>query len=410
MTHWPGLTALRYAKSRSGDGLVSSMTAISVTGLVLGVAVLVIVLSIMNGFERELRQRVLSVLAHGVLSADQPFESWRDVAKQIELHPEVIGTAPIEEVNALVVANSVVAGIQLAGILPASELAVSKIPDYLIDGAFDSLEGGQFRMLIGVDLAQRLGVVVGDRVTLVLPDAQMTLAGPQPRMRRFEVGGIFQIGSDADKQQLYIHMDDALKLGRKSGVSSIRISVNDLFNAPRIMREIASSLPRRDWYGTSWLRRHGNLYDAIQTQKTTLFLLLLMLVAVAAFNIVSNLILIVNDKRADIAILRTMGASGREILQIFMYQGVLIGAGGILLGLSIGCVIANYVTPLYQLIDHSLGLGLMDEYFIHYLPSEILSSDLLLIGFVSLGICFLATLYPAFIAGRTLPAEALRYE
>ncbi|MGK0473318.1 MAG: lipoprotein-releasing system permease protein [Candidatus Azotimanducaceae bacterium] len=410
MTHWPGLTALRYAKSRSGDGLVSSMTAISVTGLVLGVAVLVIVLSIMNGFEQELRHRVLGVLAHGVLSSDRPFEDWRDVAKQVEQHPEVIGTAPIEEGNALVVANAVVAGIQLAGIVPAAELAVSKIPEYMIDGDFISLEGGQFRMLLGIDLAQQLGVVVGDRVTLVLPDAQMTLAGPQPRMRRFEVGGIFQIGSDADKQQIYIHIDDALKLGRKRGVSSIRISVSDLFNAPRIMREIASSLPQQDWYGTSWLRRHGNLYDAIQTQKTTLFLLLLMLVAVAAFNIVSNLILIVNDKKADIAILRTMGASGREVLQIFMYQGILIGAGGILLGIGIGSLVAQYITPLYRLIDRSLGLGLMDEYFIHYLPSQILIGDLLLIGFVSLGICFLATLYPAFIAGRTLPAEALRYE
>ncbi|MFT5562664.1 MAG: lipoprotein-releasing system permease protein, partial [Litorivivens sp.] len=306
--------------------------------------------------------------------------------------------------------NAVVAGIQLAGIVPAAELAVSKIPEYMIDGDFISLEGGQFRMLLGIDLAQQLGVVVGDRVTLVLPDAQMTLAGPQPRMRRFEVGGIFQIGSDADKQQIYIHIDDALKLGRKRGVSSIRISVSDLFNAPRIMREIASSLPQQDWYGTSWLRRHGNLYDAIQTQKTTLFLLLLMLVAVAAFNIVSNLILIVNDKKADIAILRTMGASGREVLQIFMYQGILIGAGGILLGIGIGSLVAQYITPLYRLIDRSLGLGLMDEYFIHYLPSQILIGDLLLIGFVSLGICFLATLYPAFIAGRTLPAEALRYE
>lgn len=389
---------------------MSSTTAISVTGLVLGVAVLVIVLSIMNGFERELRQRVLGVLAHGVLSSGRPFEDWRDVAKQVEQHPEVIGTAPIEEGNALVVANAVVAGIQLAGILPAAELAVSKIPDYVIDGAFTSLEGGQFRMLIGVDLAQRLGVVVGDRVTLVLPDAKMTLAGPQPRMRRFEVGGIFQVGSDADKQQLYIHIEDALKLGRKRGISSIRISVNDLFEAPRVMREIASSLPQEDWFGTSWLRRHGNLYDAIQTQKTTLFLLLLMLVAVAAFNIVSNLILIVNEKKADIAILRTMGASGREILQIFMYQGVLIGAGGILLGIAIGSLVATYITPLYQFIDRSLGLGLMDEYFIHYLPSQILIGDLLLIGLVSLGICFLATLYPAFIAGRTLPAEALRYE
>lgn len=410
MTHWPGLTALRYAKSRSGDGLVSSMTAISVTGLVLGVAVLVIVLSIMNGFERELRERVLSVLAHGVLAADQPFENWSETAAQIEQHPEVIGTAPIQEGNALVVANGVVAGIQLAGISPVHEVKVSRIPDYMIEGEFTSLESGEFCLLLGDSLARKLGVGVGQNVTLVLPEAQMTLAGAQPRMRRFEVGGIFRVGSDADKTQLYIHIDDALRLGRKRGVSSIRIAVADLFDAPRIMREIASSLPRQDWYGTSWLRRHGNLYDAIQTQKTTLFLLLLMLVAVAAFNIVSNLVLIVNDKRADIAILRTMGASGREILQIFLYQGLLIGAGGIAVGLIIGSLTATYITTLYQWVDRTLGLGLMDEYFIHYLPSQILVEDLVLIGLVSLFICFLATLYPAFVAGKTLPAEALRYE
>lgn len=410
MTHWPGLTALRYSKSRSGDGLVSSMTAISVTGLIMGVAVLVLVLSIMNGFERELRERVLGVLAHGVLSSNQPLENWKLTAAQIERHPEVIGTAPIEEGNALVLANGVVEGIQLAGISPAEELKVSRIPEYMIAGEFASLESGQFRLLVGFGLAQRLGVQVGDRITLVLPEAQMTMAGAQPRMRRFEVGGVFRVGSDVDKTQIYIHIDDALKLGRKRGISSIRIAVNDLFEAPRVMREIAASLPGQDWFGTSWLRRHGNLYDAIQTQKTTLFLLLLMLVAVAAFNIVSNLILIVNEKRADIAILRTMGASSREILQIFLYQGLLIGAGGIIVGLIIGVITAAYVTSLYQWVDHSLGLGLMDEYFIHYLPSQILASDLFLIGFVSLFICFLATLYPAYVAGKTLPAEALRYE
>ncbi|MFT6016187.1 MAG: lipoprotein-releasing system permease protein [Candidatus Azotimanducaceae bacterium] len=389
---------------------MSSTTVISVTGLILGVAVLVLVLSIMNGFERELRERVLGVLAHGVLSSNQPLENWTVTAAQIEQHPEVTGTAPILEGNALVVSNGVVEGIQLAGVSPAYEVKVSQIPDYMIEGEFKSLESGQFRLLMGFGLAQKLGVTVGDRITLVLPEAQMTMAGPQPRMRRFEVGGVFRVGSDVDKTQIYIHIDDALKLVRKRNISSIRIAVDDLFEAPRVMREIAASLPRQDWFGTSWLRRHGNLYDAIQTQKTTLFLLLLMLVAVAAFNIVSNLILIVNEKRADIAILRTMGASSREILQIFLYQGLLIGAAGIIVGLIIGGVTAVYVTSLYQWFDQSLGLGLMDEYFIHYLPSQILVSDLVLIGFVSLFICFLATLYPAYVAGKTLPAEALRYE
>lgn len=376
----------------------------------MGVAVLVLVLSIMNGFEQELRERVLGVLAHGVLSSDTPFDTWQETSDHVKQHPEITGVAPIEEGNALIVGNGVVEGIQWSGILPSAEREVSQIPNFLSEGAFDSLESGQFVALLGEDLALRLQVGVGDRFTLVLPDARMTLAGPQPRMRRFTIGGLFRVGSDADKKQIYIHIDDALKLVRKAGISSVRIAVVDLFDASRVMREVASSMPQQNWYGNSWLRRHGNLYDAIQTQKTTLFLLLLMLVAVAAFNIVSNLVLIVNDRKADIAILRTMGASGREILQVFLYQGLLIGAFGVLAGLLLGSLLAYYITGLYQLMDQVLNLGLMDEYFIHYLPSRILAEDLILIGFVSMLICFCATLYPAFIAARTLPAEALRYE
>ena len=410
MTYWPGLTALRYARSGSGDGLVSSMTTISVSGLVMGVAVLVLVLSIMNGFERELRVRVLSVLAHGVLTSPKPFADWQQTLEQIGQHPEVTGVAPIEEGNALMVGNGRVEGVQVSGILPIAERRVSKIADYMTEGDFDALASGQFVALLGEDLASQLQVGVGDRFTLVLPDARMTLAGPQPRMRRFTVGGLFRVGSDADKKQIYIHIDDGLKLARKSDVSSVRIAVVDLFDASRVMREVAASMPGRDWYGNSWLRRHGNLYDAIQTQKVTLFLLLLMLVAVAAFNIVSNLVLIVNDRRADIAILRTMGASGNEILQVFLYQGLMIGAAGVVAGLLIGSLFAYYITELYRMLDGALNLGLMDEYFIHYLPSQILPADLILIGFVSMLICFCATLYPAFVAARTLPAEALRYE
>jgi lipoprotein-releasing system permease protein len=280
----------------------------------------------------------------------------------------------------------------------------------MTEGEFDSLVPGRFVALLGEDLAKKLQVRVGEQFTLVLPDARMTLAGPQPRMRRFTVGGIFRVGSDVDKKQIYIHLEAALKLARKTSVSSVRIAVVDLFEAPRVMREIAASMPRQNWYGNSWLRRHGNLYDAIQTQKTTLFLLLLMLVAVAAFNIVSNLVLIVNDRKADIAILRTMGASGREVLQVFLYQGLLIGFAGVVTGLLLGCLVAYYITGLYQLLDGALNLGLMDEYFIHYLPSQILLADLFLIGFVSMLICFCATLYPAYVASKTLPAEALRYE
>lgn len=410
MHFWPGTTAVRYTRSGAGDGLVSSITTLSLGGLVLGVAVLVLVLSVLNGFERELRERVLSVLPHAVLTAPEPYEDWQSTAERIMGHPEVIGVAPLEEVGGLVVLGGQMSGIQMNGILPDWEGQVSKIPEYVETGQFGNLLSGEYGVILGSDLATQLAAKVGDRVTIILPQIQMTLAGPQPRTRRFEVVGIFSVGSDADKNQVFIHLDDALKLTRKKGPDSMRLAVTDLFDASRVLTEVAQSMPGREWFGSSWLRRHGNLYSAIQTQKTTLFLLLLMLVAVAAFNLVSNLIMIVNQRKGDIAIFRTMGASRGSIMQIFLLHGFLIGLIGIAVGLVLGSLTAIFITPIYSALDQALGLGLMDEYFIHYLPSQILAADLVLVGGVSALICFFATVYPAFQAARTPPVEALRYE
>ena len=410
MRRWPGITAYRYTKSGAGDGLVSSITALSLLGLILGIAVLVLVLSVLNGFERELRERVLSVVPHAVLTSGKAFDNWARAASEIADHPEVVGVAPIEEISGLIVFEGEMAGVQVSGVVPDWESRVSKIPEFMIEGDFAELRAGDYGAILGEQLAESLGVTRGQRLTLILPTVQMTLAGPQPRTRRFTVVGVFSVGSDADKNQMFIHVDNALKLSRKSGVDSLRLSVSNLFDASRILTEVAQSRPGREWFGSSWLRRHGNLYGAIQTQKTTLFLLLLMLVAVAAFNLVSNLVMIVNERKADIAIFRTMGASRGDILQIFIWHGFMIGLVGIVIGLVIGSFLAFFITPIYGAIDSALNLGLMDEYFIHYLPSQILSSDLLLVGGVAAIICLIAALYPALQAARTPPAEALRYE
>ncbi|MBD3647353.1 MAG: FtsX-like permease family protein, partial [Pseudomonadales bacterium] len=234
--------------------------------------------------------------------------------------------------------------------------------------------------------------------------------GPLPRMKRFEVAGIFEVGADADRSLVLMHLDDAMKLKRIRRVEGIRVQLQDLFSAPTVIRELGTMMERNDLFAVSWMRRHGNLYDAIQMQKSTMFLLLLLLIAVAAFNVISNLILTVKDKRSDIAILRTLGASPREIMSVFVLHGGLVGTAGVALGLLFGVTIAVYVGEIYGFVEGRLGLGLMGEYFIHYLPSRVLVGDVLFVGLISMAICLLVTIYPAFRASREIPVEALQYD
>lgn len=410
MKAWQWMVAFRYSRSSAADQLVSFMSLVSIFGLVLGVAILVIVLSVMNGFERELRVRVLGVLPHGVVFSERGFDDWDAVAEKLLLHPEVIAVAPYAEGSGLVVANREVSGIRFYGIDPAREPDVSILGNFLLEGDMSSLSPGSFKALIGSTLAGMLNVGVGDRVTLVLPDAQLTLAGPLPRTRRFEISGIFEVGADADKNQVLLNITDANRLRRVHGIDALRIRVDDLFEAPRVLSEVLSTLDSREVFASSWARRYGNLYDAIQVQKSTMFLLLLILVAVAAFNVVSNLVMTVDDKRGDIAILRTIGASPGSILSVFIMHGALVGAIGVATGLLVGVLVTSSLSDIYVFVDGALGLGLMDEYFVHYLPTEILVSDIVTIGIVSMVICLIATLYPALKAARSRPVEALQYD
>lgn len=412
-TDWRLMVAARYTRAGAGDQLTSFTAAISGAGLVLGVAILTIVLSVMNGFEKELRERVLGVMPHGVVylsdgadGVNDP-EALQQLAGLVRSHPEVLAIAPIREGSGLIVAAGELRGVSIVGIDPVQEPAVSILNDFFVSGSFGDL--GQFKVAVGSRIAGDLGLNVGDRVTWVSPEVRMSLAGPLPVTRRLTVAGIFNSGSDADQSQIYVAIEDLRRLQKGRGIEGYRILTQDLFRAPQILQDLVVSSEQRI-FGASWLRRHGNLHDAIVMQKRTMFLMLMLLVAVAAFNVVSNLVMVVKEKSGDIAILRTVGASALSIRRIFVLHGLLVGAAGILVGLLVGVLMSLVVGDVVAAADRGLNLGLMDEYFIQYLPIDVRMSDLLLIASVSFAICLVATLYPASKAAASRPVEALQYE
>ena len=407
----PILIGLRYFRARQRNRFVSFISLISTLGLILGVAVLIVVLSIMNGFERELRSRILGVLPHGTISAWAPISEWQNLIDQVESHPEVKAAAPYISGSALLAANGSVEGVTFSGIIPEYEQDVSIISEFVSDGGWQKLAGAPYGMIIGLPLMQKLGLKVGEKVSLVLPQATVTLAGLIPRMKRFTLIGSFEVGADVDQNLVLVNLSDAARLLRLGNrVQGIRIATADLFRAPTVLREILASLERREYTASSWMRMYGNLYEAIQMQKTTMFLLLILIVAVAAFNVVSSLIMMVSEKKGDIAILRTLGASPNAIMGIFIFYGTMIGVVGVVLGVSVGLLVATWISDVFSWFDQLTQLKIMSQYFINYLPSQILVSDVAIISCITLVICFAATLYPAYKAAMTDPAEALRYE
>ncbi|MDG2071677.1 MAG: lipoprotein-releasing ABC transporter permease subunit [Pseudomonadales bacterium] len=403
---WRLGVAARYLRAGAGDQLTSLTSMISGMGLVLGVAILVIVLSVMNGFERELRVRVLGVLPHGVVYLPQG--DLIALREELVLHPGVKATAPLLEGSGLLLANSVMAGVSVSGIDPYAEAKASIIDDFFLAGSLQTLDA-KFSMVIGQRLADQLGVSVGDNVTYVSPEVRMSLMGPLTVSRKFTVTGIYSVGADVDKTHAFVAVDDLRRLQRAQAIDGIRLWMDDMFNAPEIIRELVLTSSQRV-YGSSWMQRHGNLHGAILMQKRTMFLMLMLLIAVAAFNLVSNLIMIVNEKVGDIAIIRTIGASSNAVRLIFVIHGLLVGAAGIMFGLLLGCAISLVLGDVVGWFDRVLGLGVMDEYFIQYLPVDIRLNDMALIAGSSFMVCLLATIYPASKAAKANPVEALQYE
>lgn len=405
---------LRYTRAKRRNHFISFISLTSIVGIALGVTALITVISVMNGFERELRERILGVASHATISGfDRALEDWESLAAIAEAHAEVMGVAPFVESQGMLTRGGQVRGVVIRGVSPSREPQVSEVGQFLVEGELGSLVPGRFNVLLGRDLALRLGVAVGRPVTLVAPQTRITPAGVLPRMRRFTVSGIFEAGhAQYDSSLAVIHIEDAqrvFRLGR--GVSGLRVKLADMFDAPRVSRELARSFGGRYWL-RDWTQHHANFFRALKIEKTVMFVILTLIVAVAAFNLVSTLVMVVTDKESDIAILRTLGAGQSSILSIFVVQGTVIGIAGTIAGVAGGVALATHVETLVPAIESFFDVKFLSPavYYISAVPSEMRWRDVAAVAGVAFVMSVLATLYPAWRASRVQPVEALRHE
>ena len=405
---------LRYTRAKRKNHFISFISLTSMIGISLGVAALIVVLSVMNGFQSELRNRILGVASHlEVTGPNNRLANWQNVTAQLKQQKHVLASAPYVMAQGMLSNGQAVQGTLVRGILPIAEHNVADFGKNMKAGRLADLKPGEFNVVLGSDLAFNLGVTMGDKVTLMAPQGQFTPAGVMPRMKQFKIVGLFQVGMyEYDAGLALIDIDDAAKLYRMGEqVSGVRLKLDDLFDAPSVATQLMQAL-KGDFYITDWTQQHANFFKAIQLEKRVMFIILTLIVAVAAFNIVSTLVMAVTDKRADIAIMRTFGASPRSIMFIFIVQGALIGVIGTLIGAVIGVIIALNISAIIPFIENLLHVQFLakDVYYISDLPSKLDWHDVVTIVLVSFILSLLATLYPSYKASQTNPAEALRYE
>ncbi len=405
---------LRYTRAKRRNHFISFISLISMLGITLGVMALIVVLSVMNGFENELRGRILGMVSHVTVSSFAgPLQDWESLREKTLENPAVIGGAPYIEAEAMLSNLSSVSGALIRGIDPGYEDQVSDIHQHMQFGALTDLVAGEYGVVLGSGLANSLDVVPGDRITMITPQATASPLGFLPRLRRFKVVGIFEIGVyEYDRSSALIHRDDASRLFRlDGGVNGLRLKLEDLDLAPLVRHELKQLIGPEYWV-SDWTLRHSNYFKAVRTEKTVMFIILSLIVAVAAFNIVSTLVMVVTDKQADIAILRTLGMSPSSIMWVFMVQGTLIGLIGTLLGLVSGVIVASHVDVIVPALEHFFKTQFLPRgvYPITDLPSEMKQSDIVKIALLSFTLSVIATLYPALRASKTRPAAALCYE
>lgn len=408
-----GLRYTRAGKRSGRSSFISFISLISVAGIALGVAALIIVLSVMNGFQKQVTDRMLSVLAHiEVFDDSGSMPDWRASAKEALRNPNVLGAAPFVETQGLLVRDGVMRPSIVRGVLPGEEDNVSTLARQVRAGSFDALKPGQFNIVLGYALARALGVGLGDKVTMVLAQGQVTPAGMVPRTRSFTVAGIFEAGHfDFDAALSFIHVEDAQRLERLPAPSGLRLRIANMREAPEVAEQLKGQMTG-DLTVRDWPKLNANWYAAVQTEKKMMFIILTLIIAVAAFNLVSSLVMTVTEKQADIAILRTLGSSPRSIMKIFMVQGGVIGVLGTLAGVGMGVMVSLNIDVIVPFIERLLGVEFLskDIYLISTVPSDLHGPDVAIIGVISVLLAFAATVYPSWAASRVKPAEALRYE
>jgi len=406
---------LRYTRAKRRNHFISFISLVSILGIALGVTALITVTSVMNGFEKEMRERIVGASSHATVTGlSGAMDNWQPVADIALQHPEVLGAAPYVEGQVMLVHAGRSTGALIRGILPDQEGQVSEIADSLeqVESLDVALQPGEFGILLGADLASYLGAIAGDRVMVITPEATVTPMGFAPRVKRFTVTGVFRFGMfQFDRNLAVMHAADSAKLLKLGdSFSGVRLKLEDTARAPFVARELRQELGF-DNFVSDWTQQNANYFAAVRMEKTMMFIILSMIVAVAAFNIISTLVMLVQDKQADIAILRTQGASPASVLSIFVVQGTLIGVVGTVAGLIGGILLASNIDVVVPFIEQFTGPVLNPEvYYIDEMPSDLRQSDVIKVGLMSFGLSLLATLYPAWRASRTDPAAALAYE
>jgi len=408
------LVGLRYTRAKRRNHFISFISIASMLGIAVGVWALIVVLSVMNGFQKEVRARILGAVAHVQISGeDNRLANWEEVAREASANPEVTAAAPYVNGQGLLMFGSSVRGVVVRGVVPELEQKVVEIGMHMVAGRLDSLVPGEFGIVLGTGLARALGANVGNKITLIAPQGLVTPAGIVPRVKQFTVTGIFRIDySEYDSGLALVHLADAQKLyGMGDAVTGVRLKLKDLYKSREVTRDLFTRL-RGDLYISDWTRSNANYFRAVQIEKTMMFIILLLIVLVAAFNSVSTLVMAVTDKQADIAILRTLGASPGGIMKIFIIQGAVIGLLGTFLGVASGIPTALNIDVIVPFLERLFGIHFLSSevYYITELPSDLQRGDVIAITLVSLALSLIATLYPSWRAARVNPAEALRYE